>query len=89
MNKTTITPNAVWHLASVTRERREKLNGHRSAALWFTRLPSSGKSTVAHAHEEELHQLNCRTFVLNGDNLRHGLCGDLGFSVDDREENIR
>lgn len=82
-------PNVVWHHASVSRERREKLNGHRGAVLWFTGLPSSGKSTVAHATEERLHQLGCRTFVLDGDNVRHGLCGDLGFSDADRAENIR
>lgn len=82
-------PNAVWHHATVTRERREKLQGHRGVVLWFTGLPSSGKSTVAHDVEEKLHQMRCRTFVLDGDNVRHGLCGDLGFSEADREENIR
>jgi adenylylsulfate kinase len=82
-------PNTVWHHATVTRERRERLQGHRGVALWFTGLPSAGKSTVAHAAEERLHQLGCRTFVLDGDNIRHGLCGDLGFAGSDREENIR
>jgi len=82
-------PNVVWHHATVTRERREKLQGHRGAVLWFTGLPSSGKSTTAHALEERLHQAGCRTFVLDGDNVRHGLCGDLGFTEKDREENIR
>ena len=82
-------PNVVWHHATVTRERREKLQGHRGVVLWFTGLPSSGKSTVAHATEERLHQLGCRTFVLDGDNVRHGLCGDLGFTESDRKENIR
>lgn len=86
MNKS---PNVVWHHATVTRERREKLQGHRGAALWFTGLPSAGKSTIAHATEERLHQLGCRTFVLDGDNIRHGLCGDLGFSEQARVENIR
>jgi len=57
--------------------------------LWFTGLPSSGKSTIAHAAEERLHRQGCRTFVLDGDNVRHGLCGDLGFSEADRAENIR
>ena len=79
-------PNVVWHHATVTRERREKLQGHRGVLLWFTGLPSAGKSTVAHATEERLHQLGCRTFVLDGDNVRHGLCGDLGFTAHDREE---
>jgi len=57
--------------------------------LWFTGLSGSGKSTVAHAVEEQLHQKGCRTFVFDGDNVRHGLCSDLGFGEDDRKENIR
>jgi len=83
------TPHTVWHHATVTRERREKLQGHRGVVIWFTGLPSSGKSTIAHATEEQLHRMRSRTFVLDGDNIRHGLCGDLGFSEKDREENIR
>lgn len=82
-------PNVIWHHATVTRERREKLHEHRGVVLWFTGLPSSGKSTIAHATEERLHQMRRRTFVLDGDNVRHGLCGDLGFSERDRTENIR
>jgi adenylylsulfate kinase len=81
--------NVVWHHATVTRERREVMNGHRGCVIWFTGLSGSGKSTLAHALEEELHQAGCRTFVLDGDNVRHGLCGDLGFSEVDRKENIR
>ena len=81
--------NIVWHHASVTRERRETLNGHRSAMLWFTGLSGAGKSTLAHAVEEQLYQMGCRTFTFDGDNVRHGLCSDLGFSSDDRVENIR
>lgn len=81
--------NVVWHHATVTRARRELQNGHRGAIIWFTGLSGSGKSTLAHAVEEFLHQHACRTFVLDGDNVRHGLCGDLGFSVKDRQENIR
>jgi adenylylsulfate kinase len=81
--------DTVWHHATVTRARRETLNGHRSALLWFTGLSGSGKSTLAHALEERLHRMACRTFVLDGDNVRHGLCGDLGFSEPDRAENIR
>ncbi len=81
--------NIVWHNATVTRERREALNRHKSAILWFTGLSGSGKSTLAHSVEERLHQLGCRTFVFDGDNVRHGLCGDLGFSAEDRQENIR
>lgn len=79
----------VWHHATVTRQRREQLNGHKAAVLWFTGLSGAGKSTLAHAVEEELHQRGCRTFVFDGDNVRHGLCSDLGFSVADRSENIR
>lgn len=81
--------NTVWHHATVTRERRETMNGHRSAVLWFTGLSGSGKSTLAHAVEETLHQQKVHTFVLDGDNVRHGLCADLGFSPNDRTENIR
>ncbi|MCG8035536.1 MAG: adenylyl-sulfate kinase [Candidatus Thiodiazotropha taylori] len=81
--------NIVWHQATVTRDRREKMNLHRAKLLWFTGLSGSGKSTLAHALEERLHQRGCRTYVFDGDNVRHGLCNDLGFSVDDRTENIR
>lgn len=81
--------NTVWHHATVTRARREALNGHKSVILWFTGLSGAGKSTLAHAVEERLHRLDYRTFVLDGDNVRHGLCGDLGFSDQDRQENIR
>lgn len=81
--------NTVWHHATVTRARREAQNGHRGAILWFTGLSGAGKSTLAHAVEEELHRRGCHTFVLDGDNVRHGLCGDLGFSAEGRIENIR
>ena len=81
--------NVVWHHATVDRSMRERLNGHRSVVLWFTGLSGSGKSTLAHAVEERLYAQGCRTFVLDGDNIRHGLCGDLGFSDQDRVENIR
>ena len=79
----------IWHHATVTRDRRQTLFGHRSAVLWFTGLSGSGKSTLAHAVEEQLYHMGCHTFVLDGDNVRHGLCSDLGFSVPDRKENIR
>lgn len=81
--------NTVWHAATIRREHRQQQNGHGSAILWFTGLSGAGKSTLAHAVEERLHQLGCRTYVLDGDNVRHGLCGDLGFSAQDRTENIR
>lgn len=79
----------VWHNATVTRSRREALNGHRGVIVWFTGLSGAGKSTIAHTVEERLHLAGCRTFVFDGDNVRHGLCSDLGFSPQDRRENVR
>jgi len=81
--------NTVWHNATVTRVKREVLNDHKSVLIWFTGLSGSGKSTLAHTVEEKLYQRHCRTFVFDGDNVRHGLCSDLGFSDKDRIENIR
>lgn len=81
--------NAFYHHPTVTRRRRESLNQHKAIVIWFTGLSGAGKSTLAHALEEKLHQLSCRTFVLDGDNTRHGLCGDLAFSDADRKENLR
>lgn len=81
--------NTIWHNATVTRDRREKLNGHKGAVIWFTGLSGAGKSTIAHTVEEQLHQMGRRTYVFDGDNVRHGLCSDLGFSELDRSENIR
>jgi adenylylsulfate kinase len=73
----------------VTRQDREKLHGHKGAAFWFTGLSASGKSTIAHFAEKDLHLQGCSTLVLDGDNVRHGLCADLSFSPADRKENIR
>ncbi len=81
--------NVVWHQSQVTTEMRETLNGHRGAVLWFTGLSGAGKSTLANAVEERLYAMKARTFVIDGDNVRHGLCADLSFSDDDRVENIR
>ncbi|BFO08344.1 hypothetical protein GGER_08540 [Serratia rubidaea] len=81
--------NVVWHPHAVTRADREMRNGHRGVVLWFTGLSGSGKSTVAGALEQALHAMGVRTYLLDGDNVRHGLCRDLGFSDDDRRENIR
>jgi adenylylsulfate kinase len=81
--------NVVWHHATVTRQRRNTQNNHKSVVIWFTGLSGSGKSTLAHAVEEELHQIGCRTIVLDGDNIRHGLCSDLDFGDESRKENIR
>ena len=81
--------NIIYHQASVTRQRRNKLNNHRSVVLWFTGLSGSGKSTLAHSLEEKLFQKGCKTFVLDGDNVRHGLNSNLDFSKAGRTENIR
>ena len=81
--------NIIYHHATVTKQRRNKLNNHKSVVLWFTGLSGSGKSTLAHALEEKLFQKGCRTFVLDGDNVRHGLNSNLDFSDADRGENIR
>ncbi|SMG66742.1 adenylylsulfate kinase [methanotrophic bacterial endosymbiont of Bathymodiolus sp.] len=81
--------NVVWHQSTVSRKRREEKNQHKSVVLWFTGLSGSGKSTLAHAVEEKLYQQGLNTFVLDGDNVRHGLNKDLGFSDQDRKENIR
>ena len=81
--------NIIYHNASVTRRRRNQLNKHKSVVIWFTGLSGSGKSTLAHAVEEILFNKGCRTFVLDGDNVRHGLSSNLDFSNKDRKENIR
>ena len=81
--------NIVWHKASVDRAAWAEKRGHRSAILWFTGLSGSGKSTLANAVNAALFERGLATYVLDGDNVRHGLCKDLGFSNADREENIR
>lgn len=86
MKKQPIT--TVWHQASITRQQREVMNQHRSVAIWFMGLSGSGKRTLAHALEQQLHQIGWRTLVLDGDNVRHGLCSNLGFSSADRSENV-
>ena len=81
--------NIIYHNASITREKRNQLNKHKSVVIWFTGLSGSGKSTLAHAVEEILFNKGCRTFVLDGDNVRHGLSSNLDYSNKDRKENIR
>jgi adenylylsulfate kinase len=81
--------NIVWHEGAVTRADREKLNGHRGCTIWLTGLSGSGKSTVAVALEKALWARGVRAFILDGDNIRHGLNKNLGFSPADRTENIR
>ena len=82
-------PNVTWEGLAIPREKREERNGHKAAVMWFTGLSGAGKSTVAKAVEERLFDRNVQTMHLDGDNVRHGLSGDLGFSAHDREENVR
>lgn len=77
------------HQHEITKEDRRSLNEHGSLILWFTGLPSSGKSTIANELEKKLITMGTRTYILDGDNIRMGLCKDLGFSEEDRGENIR
>ena len=81
--------NIKWHNLTIDRYKLEKMRGHRGMVIWFTGLSGSGKSTLANAVNEVLHLDGLSTYVLDGDNVRHGLCKDLGFSDEDREENIR
>ena len=81
--------NITWHHHTISRTEREEHNGHRSAVLWFTGLSASGKSSIAQALQAVLFEHGCQSYVLDGDNIRHGLNKDLGFSPEDREENIR
>lgn len=81
--------NLYLHQGLVNKANRQFQSGHKSFILWFTGLSGAGKSTLAHAVEKELFDRGCRTFVFDGDNVRHGLCADLGFSAEDRKENIR
>jgi len=81
--------NITWHEHKVTREERETLLSQKGVLLWFTGLSASGKSTVANEVTNRLHQMGKLTYVLDGDNIRHGLNKNLGFSPEDREENIR
>ncbi|WP_429843490.1 adenylyl-sulfate kinase [Brevibacillus sp. FIR094] len=83
------TANIVWHPTTVTKHDRQKRIGHKSCVLWFTGLSGAGKSTLANAVEHELHQRGLASYVLDGDNIRHGLNRGLGFGAEDRRENIR
>ncbi|MBX6363639.1 MAG: sulfate adenylyltransferase subunit CysN [Gemmatimonadetes bacterium] len=85
----TTSPDVVWEGWNIARERREARNGHKAGVLWLTGLSGAGKSTIARRLEERLFEAGCQTVLLDGDQLRHGLCGDLGFSAEDRRENIR
>ena len=81
--------NVVWHDTEVTKKERNRRNNHRSAIIWFTGLSGSGKSTIACALEKRLYELSTQTYILDGDNMRYGLNSDLGFTSEDRKENIR
>ncbi len=82
-------PNVVWHASGVAREKRWSTSGVRGATVWLTGLSGSGKSTIAGLVEQRLVDAGVLTYTLDGDNLRHGLNGNLGFSADDRAENVR
>lgn len=86
---TTKSTNITLTKGKVVQNRRWQANGHKGGVIWFTGLSSSGKSTLAYELEHALFERKYQTFVLDGDNVRHGLCSDLGFSADDRAENIR
>lgn len=81
--------NITWHAAKVTKQERQQIKGHRSAVLWFTGLSGAGKSTLSVEVEKELYLRGINTYILDGDNIRHGLNKNLGFSPEDRTENIR
>lgn len=81
--------NIVWHPHKVSKEDRRAIKGHKSCVLWFTGLPSSGKSTIANELDYELKKRGAHSYILDGDNIRHGLNKNLGFSKEDRKENIR
>ena len=81
--------NIVWHKGAVTRDDREQLNGHKGCTVWLTGLSGSGKSTIAVDLEKRLCERGVRAYILDGDNIRHGLNKNLGFSPEDRTENIR
>ncbi|MFA9455740.1 adenylyl-sulfate kinase [Halalkalibacter sp. APA_J-10(15)] len=81
--------NIVWHDTTIKKEERQKRNGHKSCILWFTGLSGAGKSTLANALEQQLFRQGKASYILDGDNVRHGLNKGLGFSDEDRKENIR
>ena len=89
LNQKNLGKNIKWHNLTIDRNKLEKMRGHKGMVIWFTGLSGSGKSTLANAVNEVLYLDSFSTYVLDGDNIRHGLCKDLGFSDEDREENIR
>lgn len=89
INNSASKKHIVWHANSITKEMREELNNHKGLIIWFTGLSGSGKSTLANLLEQELYNRHMHTYLIDGDNLRHGLNQNLGFSKQDRKENIR
>lgn len=89
MSRETTSAHVVWHPTTVTKADRQRQNGHKSCILWFTGLSGAGKSTLANAVEQQLHERGLKSYVLDGDNIRHGLNRGLGFGPADRKENIR
>ncbi|HIF9450773.1 TPA: adenylyl-sulfate kinase [Photobacterium damselae] len=89
MTSVLVKDNVIWHQHSVNKQIRGELKQQHPCILWFTGLSGAGKSTIAGALEKELVQRGYHTYLLDGDNVRHGLCRDLGFSIEDRRENIR
>ncbi|KEQ27931.1 adenylyl-sulfate kinase [Paenibacillus tyrfis] len=85
----TSSKNIVWHHGAIDRRERQRINGHGSFALWLTGLSGSGKSSIAVELENRLYHEGIRTYILDGDNIRHGLNNNLGFSPEDRKENLR
>ncbi|MFV8827430.1 adenylyl-sulfate kinase [Alkalihalobacterium sp. APHAB7] len=83
------TSNIVWHQSDITKEDRQKLHGHKSLMIWFTGLSGSGKSTIANALQHELYKDGSSVYLLDGDNLRHGINRNLTFTEEDRKENVR
>ncbi|MGB0496194.1 MAG: adenylyl-sulfate kinase, partial [Kangiellaceae bacterium] len=89
MSQDDLNENLTWHQHQVTKQARAEQKSQKPCVLWFTGLSGSGKSTIANLLEKKLHSLAKQSYLLDGDNIRHGLCGDLGFSDKDRVENIR
>ncbi|MDQ0269732.1 adenylyl-sulfate kinase [Cytobacillus purgationiresistens] len=81
--------NIIWHQSQVSKQNRQKLHGHKSAMIWLTGLSGSGKSTIANIVQKKIHQAGASVYLLDGDNLRHGINKNLSFSEQDRKENIR
>ena len=88
-SKDLVSPNVTWEPWNISREEREERNGQKAKVLWFTGISGAGKSTIAKALEKKLWETGKQTVLLDGDQVRHGLNGDLGFTAKDRKENIR